>query len=226
MSERSTTLSGFIRSVSALGLLLVAGCDAQEIDVPAGEPAGANSADIGLANLTNATNPADAATLQARVSAAMASVLVDPDSARYANVRSGSAGSVCGDVDVRGRGGAYVGPRPFVVTPAGAAFIGTSAAIRLEDPSDPFPEVYMQYCATREELRQMGERLERIGRLPPGTIPEPVDPALELPPAAGPPAETPKAGESARQAGEGRRGEDGSFSDAVLRRPREDPPPK
>lgn len=169
----------------------------------------------------------DAAGLQARVDLAMAAVLQDPRGARYRDVRSGLAGTICGEVDPRRTRGGYAGFRPFLVTPEGAARVATAPRLTFDDPTDTFPDLYIRWCASAEELRRLEPELRRAiagsgGAVPPadplpGVDPLP-DPFLgDLPP---PPVPPPLP--SAR--GENRPPDVNSFVNSVKRKP--DQPPE
>ncbi len=110
----------------------------------------------------SAENPAgDAAGLQDRVDRAMAAVLQDPAGARYRDVRPGLAGTVCGEVDPKRRGGGHTGFRPFLLTPEGVARVAASPRLTFDDPTDPFPDLYIRWCASAEELRRLEPELRR-----------------------------------------------------------------
>ncbi len=200
-----------------LALLLLAGCGSKdEADVGpegSGEPP-----------LPNLVAPAaeDPAQLQARVEAALAAVLASPKDARYADVRSGTAGAACGKVDAKGARGKRTGFLPFVVTPDGTAIVSTRPGITFGDPTDPFPDQYIRWCATEEELANLGTAAFQAGSSVTNTIgmPElPAEPApgAELPPAApeAPPAAPPKA--PPRNAAPPASAGDDSFFNAVIR---------
>ncbi len=171
--------------------------------------------------LTDASLSAEeAARLRARAVAGLAGVLPGAAGAVYANVRSGSAGAVCGQVDA----GDSLGPRAFVVTPAGAAMLSPTSELRLEDPNDPFPDLYMQHCATTEELVRLGELMKGIRpsdadptRLGGDQTPLPGDDRVGVEGAEEPPPAPPEM----RQ----RRPADDSFFNSVLRTPRQSTPP-
>jgi hypothetical protein len=214
-----------------LALLLLAGCDSQE-DAPPEQTAGSQTPPPAVTPAGSAAqNPAQAAE---RAKAALAVILVDPKSARYSEVRSGTAGAVCGRVDSMQGDGKYSGARPFVVTPEGVAVISTAPRVMFGDPEDVFPDFYIRWCASPEELRTIGPNValaDRLGaELEAGgieTVPEfdPADapPVPEAPPPAAPPGTAPAA-PAAAPANPPAGGED-SFSSAVLRK-RPDPAPK
>lgn len=170
---------------------------------------------------------ADAAGLQARVDLAMAAVLQDPRGARYRDVRSGLAGTICGEVDPRRTRGGHAGFRPFLVTPEGVARVATSPRLTFDDPTDTFPDFYIRWCASAEELRRLEPELRRAiagsgGAVPPGDplpgvepLPEPLPGDQPSPPA--PPVPSGKA--------EARPADVNSFINSVKRKPDQPPQP-
>jgi hypothetical protein len=219
-----------------LFLLLLAGCDSQSRDGGGGSP-GMSTEEAALMEKLNAgVTPEDAAQLQARAAAALSAVLIDPGSARYASIRSGAAGAICGEVDSKQPNGKHGGMRPFLVTPQGVAVISTTPQVVFADPSDIFPDLYIEYCASPEELTQLGPRLNEAARNP-QDIPIPLaELPLDLPkdlPKALPPAEAPPARERSAPAPtpvpvapRTTSPDDDSFSSAVLRpAPKEQPKP-
>ena len=207
-------------------ILLLSGCGANGED----ETDRAGSADpmAGAELLPGASPLEDPARVQARVALAMAAILENPQGARYANLRLGSAGAICGDVDPAGPTAARKGLRPFVVTPDGIAVISTGARIAFDDPQDPFPDYHIRWCATPEELATIPPEIPPAAAADPAP---PVEPILELPPpqVARPAADPPAAAsryrpveriEPGSSASSGKESED-SFSKAVLR-PRKD----
>lgn len=185
-------------------LLLLAGCDARpdaggegNDGMPAPQPEAGEPAvgDRGADNLMRAKQ-------------ALGAILENPASARYSQVRSGAAGSVCGLVDAR----------PFVVTPEGVAVVSPAPKVMFDDPDDVFPDYYIRWCASSEELRRIGPRVVAgpLPALPPieeyPLVPDaemPAAPPEALPPPAQGKAEPPSA-------------EEDSFSRAVLRQPGEE----
>lgn len=207
--------SGTIFSTgTAAALLLLASCGSQDRTDSTAEPEAAADP---AANLLAETSAEDPARLQARVTAAMAAVLRNPSSATYSNVRSGAGGSICGEVDLKGGKGGQAGPRPLLVTPQGAGFVSMAPSISFGDPSDPFPDLYIQYCATPAELRVLGPRLQGVGvgstfdAAPPPDLSDLPPPDAEPPPATPEPAPAPG---KARDPGP----EPDSFFDAVKRK--------
>lgn len=175
-----------------LVVLLLAGCGAEsQGDDATGEPGMA----AGAENLLADTGAEDPAKLRARVLAAMAPILPDAASARYGGIRSGVAGSVCGQVEAKSADGKYAGPRPFVISPQGVAVISPTAQISFENPEETFPDFYIRWCASPEELATIGPRvaIDEAGMPPPPTadvIPEvPADLDVPVPPP--PPAQIP-----------------------------------
>jgi hypothetical protein len=207
-------------------LLLLSACGAQGPAGQSGDPE-TPVADLSADNLAAGTAPQDIARIQARVDAAMGAILRDPKSAKYANVRSGAAGAVCGEVDLKQAGGKYGGSRPFVITPQGGAFVSASNPISFGNPDDPFPDLYIRWCATPDELKTLGPGLNAAALRGPAapaelpTIPE-LDPAeinqADAPAAAteaAPPARPPA---PAAQAPQGGSGESDSFFNSVARK--------
>jgi hypothetical protein len=185
-----------------------------------------SDATLGIEDPNAAPTPEDAAQLQARLSSAMAGALTNPQTASYTNVRSGAGGSICGEVDSKQADGKRSGFRPFLVSPQGVALVSTTPQILFHDPVDIFPDLYIEWCATPEELRQIGPRLNSASRKPldSGT---PIDQPIPSLPAevamSAPPAEMPipqerrpvAASDPVKQPA----GDPDSFSSAVLRPP-------
>jgi hypothetical protein len=138
-------------------LLLLAGCSQDPLDdADQGEAAPPPAASAAAGNLAG-----DSAGLQARVDGAMAAALQDPAGARYRNVRPGLAGTVCGEVDPKRTRGGHAGFRPFLVTPQGVAMVAGSERLKFDDPADPFPDFYIRWCASPEELKRLEPELRR-----------------------------------------------------------------
>ena len=196
----------------ALAALALGGCAGDDGNEAAAAADGANPAAFNAQAPGSAQDPVQ---LQARAAAAMAAILAEPEAARFANVRAGTSGAVCGEVSPRGRDGRYAPAVPFVVTPAGEARLSGAPTVRWNDPEDPFPELYAQWCATPEELRAIPGAL---GVAPP----PPVAPVPELPledPFANAGEPEPSPVEPPRPAPQPRRTPpaDDSFSNAVMR---------
>ena len=207
-----------------LAILLLAACESERApEAPAeATPTAAAFDENGLIAL----NPTE---VEARALQALAGALKDPASAQLWNLRGEPTGAICGEVDAK-EGGKYTGARPFVVTPEGSALISATPAIGYGDPADVFPDLYIRWCATPQELATIGPAIA-ARNAPEGAaanvtapVPEPAPPPLQpLPPpprAAEPaPPPAPKAEPPAPPAA----GEEESFSKAVLRK-REDSP--
>jgi hypothetical protein len=137
--------------------------------------------------------------LQAKAAAAIGVIAQDP---RFSEIRGGPLNAVCGKVDSKLPNGKYAGPRPFVVTPEGVAVISATPAIMFDDPADPFPDLYIRWCATPEEMQTIGPAIARNAEMPPpppAPLPETIDPVPQgkwgvVPGAA--PAPAPKAAEA------------------------------
>ena len=215
-------------------LLLLSGCDSQRDENGGGAvPA---SAGAGMEDPMLNAGGADPAALQARAQTAMSAAIMDPASARYANLREGSGGSICGDVNAKGEDGRLQGFRPFVVSPEGVAVVSSAATIMFNNPADMFPDFYLRYCAPLEELpmlhRKMAERSPdlppppdaSLGPPPPGDL-APLDlPAVAPPPAPPPPPSPPSARQPAapQAQAKARGGDEDSFFNSVIR-PQEEP---
>ena len=196
MPRRSTfPRPGRARSVRrGPGRLALLGAFAAVACNSGGGPGGGNSVVLPEAemNMAPGLSPEEAAQVRGRVETALGAALTDPI-LRYANVRQGVREAICGEVETSAAGGAGTGLRPFIVTPGGEAVISATPALRLEEPSDPFPDLYMEYCASAEELRAIAERME--GMTPPP--PPPVEhPAPGAPPVAAPEPSEPRAADA------------------------------
>ena len=195
--------------------LILTGCGSQEERQAANDAA--EQASAGPLNLETGLGALSPEQLQARATEALRSVLPDPASARLSNLRNGAAGAVCGDVDAKA-GGRYSGPKPFVVDPEGLALVSPTAEINFADRADIFPDLYLRWCASPEELQRLGPRLAAPA---PGNEqsaePSPPD-VLAMPPAAPPPTpEPPRAAPKAAERPPRQPGDD-SFMNAVLRK--------
>jgi len=217
-----------MKMVVMLVAALLAGCGAKDGD-DAGAGTGGGAGAEG-ANIPAGVGVEDPARLQQRVDAAMAAILPKPGQARYAAVRSGVAGAICGQVDAVQSNGKYAGLRPFVVTPEGAAIVSISARIPFDDPVDEFPDYYLRWCASPEELATIGSRVEvNASDMPPppsaDILPD-VPANLDVPATAPPPPPAPgPAPPDARWGGAGKSGTkapprtngDDSFYNVVVR---------
>ena len=217
-----------------LMLLLLAGCDAQRDENGSG--AVRTSSQAGIEDPMVNAGGVDPAVLQARAETAMSAAILDPPSARYANVREGSGGSICGDVNAKGENGRLQGFRPFVVSPEGVAVVSSAATIMFDNPADLFPDFYLRYCAPLEELPMLHRKMAGrdpdlplppdpgLGPAPPADLP-PLGPPLAAPPALPP---VPPPPPSARQPSapkvqpKARSGDEDSFFNSVIR-PQEEP---
>ena len=181
-------------------LLLLAGCDAGAEREAAAPPSGASPA--GRESSSEASPAEQAAQIQQRAERALAAILADPAGARYSDLRAGAAGALCGRVEDRQAGGRSDGSRPFVVTPEGVAVLSATAEVMFADPEDLFPDFYIRWCASPDELRRIGPRIAAAPL--PETVPAEVltdatdgaprppaaaDVAKATPPAAPPPTE-------------------------------------
>ena len=191
-------------------LLLLAGCDAGAEREAAAPPSGASPA--GRESSSKASPAEQAAQIQQRAERALAAILADPAGARYSDLRAGAAGALCGRVEDRQAGGRSDGSRPFVVTPEGVAVLSATAEVMFTDPEDLFPDFYIRWCASPDELRRIGPRIAAAPL--PETVPAEVltgpTEGAPLPPAA---AEVAKAAPPAAPPPV----EEDSFSRAVLR---------
>lgn len=192
-------------------LLLLAGCDAGAEREAAPPPFEASPA--GREPSSGASSAEQAAQFRQRAERALAAILADPAGAGYSDLRAGAAGALCGRVDARQVDGRSDGPRPFVVTPEGVAVLSATTEVMFAAPEDLFPDFYIRWCASPDELRRIGPRIA-AARLPDAVPAEILTGPIEgvpLPPAAAevakaaPPAAPPPA-------------EEDSFSRAVLRK--------
>lgn len=203
-------------------LLLLSACSREPADMGDQADLAAPPGSAAAGNLA-----ADPAGLEERVDRAMAAVLQDPAGARYRNVRAGLAGTVCGEVDPRRKGGGHTGFRPFLVTPEGVARVATAPRLTFEDPTDPFPDFYLRWCASAEELKRLEPELKRAiaragGEAPVEPLPDvPLPDLLPADPGAQPlpPPDSAPAGKS-----ESRPADVDSFINSVKRK-KDQPPP-
>jgi len=196
--------------------LALAGCG------PSAGPTGeGGEAPAGQAAAVPEANAAAAAQLETRASSALRAALgVAPT--RFVNLRSGANNAICGVAETLPSATSPGGPRPFLVTASGDAFVSRSETLGLEDPTDPFPNLYVQYCATPEEVQAIQARLARMGasdvQLPPGPADNlPLPPDLPPGPAAEPPSGPAPPAPPAQPRRHSQPRDDGSFLNAVVR---------
>lgn len=147
-------------------LLLLSACGSKSEDGGGGEATPA-----GLEGLVEAPAGLSPEQLQARAAAALATITSAP---RFSEIKGGPLNAVCGKVDTKLPNGKYAGFRPFLVTPEGVAVISATPQIMFDDPADPFPDLYIRWCATPEEMQTIEPVLTRNAEAPP--------PPAELPP--------------------------------------------
>ena len=204
-------------------LLLLSSCDSakEEGEAPAGAPS--QSAAAGAA-----PGAEDAARMQQRIQQSLAPILMDPASARYANVRSGAAGAVCGNVDAK-QAGTFTGFRPFVITPDGVAVVSTASRVLFNDALDPFSDFYIRWCASPEELQRIGPEIAAApdpltdpGAAPPPDLVDLVPPQAPATPEAPAPEPRPapdqRWGQAPKTATPAPKPGDDSFGSAVIRK--------
>jgi hypothetical protein len=210
-------------------LLLLAGCGSKSEQRESGgsDPAGLETLVQGPAELSPQQ-------LQARAASAVGTIAEDP---RFAEIRAGVSNSVCGQVDAKLPNGKYAGLRPFLVTPEGVAVISAGPRIMFDDPADPFPDLYIRWCATPQEMQTIGPMVAQTAEVSPpedlpaetidpvpdgnwGVVPDAMPPpaSVKTPPAAPPVAaiKAPAAAAPIRQPGD-----EDSFFKSVIRAPEE-----
>ena len=215
-------------------LLLLSGCDSgSQTD----EASSATPTPAAAAGISAPAGAEETARFQQRIQQSLAPILIDAESARYANLRAGAAGSVCGNVDSKQGDGNYSGPRPFVITPEGVAVISTASRVVFDDPLDPFSDFYIRWCASPDELRRLGPEIAgslntpvEAGSQPPDFAEALPAEAIDIAPPEPPPAEqrpAPGATSDGRWGQTARPGasapaapsaNEDSFADAVLRK--------
>ena len=158
-------------------LLLLAGCDSSDSD----EQASAGQAATGAGGPVPAAAQNPAVQLESRARGALGPIVSDPKSIRFAELKAGSAGSVCGRVEVKQPDGKPA-VRPFVVTPEGLAVISTASQLNLSDPEDPFPDFYIRWCASPAELAQLQPQMIGGDTLGLGASSSPPPDIPDLPP--------------------------------------------
>ena len=207
-----------MKKLAFLLLLPLSGCgwaSPEEANVEA-EGADIAAEALAAANQAAGEQAEDPAVLQARVERAMSVILRDAKTARYANIRSGVARSVCGEVDSKQENGRYGGMRPFVVTPEGVALVSATAAIGFGDPADIFPDYYIRWCASPEELTRLGPAVRTpLPALPEPGVPADIPDVPTLDPAPGGPQGDPAP--KARPPAEPGADKDDSFFNSVVR---------
>jgi hypothetical protein len=208
--------------IVALSAIHLAGCDSRSGEA-GNVNADASSAALEeqLPHVSNLAAPEQASPGLERARAALGSLLRDADSARYLNLRSGAGGAICGEVDPIRPDGSHAGSRPFIVAPNGTAAISRSPRLALDDPEDPFPELYIRWCASPGELRALQQQ---IAAAAPPRAEIVVEEAEELSRPATPdesalPSRWSSPGRASGEArgGINRRPKTDSFSDAILR---------
>lgn len=202
-------------------LLLLSACDSRAPSRD-GEPPVPQVPVPDLSDLQRVEAGASPDQLQESAAQALGNGYPELQAPRFAGLREGRQGAVCGLVDAAALPGGGPGPRPFVVTPVGAAVISMSPEIRFSDPLDPFPDIHLEWCATTEELARIPARLSDplpppLPRVEPAELPaepEPPPPVAAPDRNEGPLPEPPRpelAPPKPRPEGED------SFSSAVLR---------
>jgi hypothetical protein len=141
--------------------LVAAGLALAACGTRGGGAGGGSETGADLGNLSGSIDSAETARLEARAEAALRRALPEAPT-RLENVRSGFNGAICGLVDTLPGAAGLGGLRPFVVTGGGEAFVSSGPGLRLENPIDPFPDLYMQWCATPEELQAIRQRLQEM----------------------------------------------------------------
>ena len=143
-----------------LAILLLSACDSQTSPPSTAKEEAARQVAALEASIAAGTAQ-DPSGLAGRANAALAGFLTDPGSARYFDVRSGSGNSICGQVESKQPDSASTGFRPFVVTPEGVGIISDTTQIGFGSPGDLFPDFYIRYCATPEELARLGPEIAK-----------------------------------------------------------------
>ena len=159
-------------------LLLLAACDSSnEVEQTSGVDPSELMPDLSV------QSPAE---VRQRIDAAFSGVLTDP---LFTNVRATPLRSICGYVDHKDKDGRYQGPRPFLVTPDGLPLVSTSPQIMFEDADDIFPDFYIRWCATPEEMVRISSLVAARRNAAP-TTPEPLLPdMIPVEPLPPPPAQ-------------------------------------
>ncbi len=203
--------------------LLLTSCDSGGDAAPEAQAAAETNLLLDPTQLPPAP-PVDPAVLEQRARIALAALVPDAQTAAMTSLRAGPSGAICGEVQALPRTREDPGTRLFLVSPAGAANLARLPGLALGDTSDIFPDLYIEFCATPEELRTLRETVARAP-LTPLDDPLPAETNLTVtdappapPPAAPPaPADTPKAPPPAPP-------RSGSFSDQVIRSPAQEQP--
>lgn len=211
-------------ALAVLAIPMLAGCGAGD----SGATGSGENAAIAPSTTTNGAAAADSGDLAARAQVALSRALGTATSQTSA-LRATPSGAICGTVSYRLPQGGDSGPRPFLVSPQGEALVSAAPRVMVEDPADSFVDAYMRWCASVEELRAMQAQLSNTNAAavpdlpplpadsPPPLLLDPEEPS-PIPPApprtrwapANPP---PPANQTA--------GDRDSFSNAVLRPPRQ-----
>jgi hypothetical protein len=178
-------MSAFRSSTPLLVLILLSACNpfrSQQDDDQA-NAAAANAAQPPANAAAPAADPA--AQLEARAREALADLAANAATVPLRNLRAGVGGAVCGEVE---SGGEF---RGFVVPPEARPVIGRKAGLDVDDIDDPYPSLYIRWCASAEELVRLTPQLTDT---PDSTLETPT-PIVETPPAAAqePPAPTKQA---------------------------------
>ena len=155
---------------------MLAACDRSDEPISAPVAPTASPAAVPQANAADA-----ARLLQEKAAAGLRAILPDPDDARYADLRAGTAGAVCGRVDTAQPDGERSGARPFVVTPDGVAVISLTPELMLNDPEDLFPDYYIRWCATTAELATLEVASDLNAAAPVTDLPADLPELAELP---------------------------------------------
>jgi hypothetical protein len=166
-----------MRRVLVLAVLLLAACKQQGT--------GGNLSSAAASPQSNLAAPTAESpeAVEERVRTAMDRILQNGRNLSYSNLRGGAEGAACGTVDLPGRSG-KPDSRLFVVVADGSAVISKRSGIAMEDPEDPFPDLYIRLCATPQELATLAARVREAPPPPaPPPLPSPEQPIPQPAPA-------------------------------------------
>jgi hypothetical protein len=192
-----------------LALLLASAC---------GQPAGRDVAPPGpeqvLIPEPAARAPAEmeSAALRARAERALRTAISSDPGPELRALRPGARGAICGEVSAGGPTAAF---RPFVVSPSGEALLAKSARLDFSDTADTFVDVWIEYCATADDLAGLPPPAD-AATLPEVPLPPPPSPIDPLP--ADDPLDETAVGSDAEEFKAGPQPTINSFIDAVRKK--------
>ena len=182
MASRPNILTNrFARRAAAIAAALAAAFGLAGCGPDGGQGGGGGEPPADQAAAPAPSNTLSPAELETQARTALRIALGAPPG-RLAHLRSGANGAICGEAETAPTATSIGGMRLFLVTRSGEAFVSRTETLGLDDPTDPFPNLYVQWCATPAEGRAIREQLSRMDPSEVQLPPPPADPLAGLPP--------------------------------------------